>query len=229
VLRGRIFPREVRLTGYEIVDGNSDGRCTAGNAPPSVLLKVSLDSRALRGDATHLVTANHEPMIARACITFDEQYFAKSYSDWLRYRSKWRKFAPLIAALLLVAGSIVVVLSTRSRRFGVVLIAIGIGYLVDVLTYKRRWIRQRLNAGGSSSGCFDFHEDRMFVKSDSGEGYYLLSGFVACTTTGEGVFLYPQKDIYFYVPWDSIEPAEAIPKVRELLISRGELSRTGKA
>jgi hypothetical protein len=158
-------------------------------------------------------------MIASADFTLDRRYFENHYSDWIRFRSKFRKFAPLIGAALLILGGMLLFLP--KRHFGIAFIAIGIVYLIDVLTYGRRWVRQRLSAGGSSSAHVEFYEDRVFMKTDSGEGYYLLSGFIYCIPADQGVFLYPQKDISFYIPWNSIVPPESIPKVRELLVSRG--------
>jgi hypothetical protein len=72
-----------------------------------------------------------------------------------------------------------------------------------------------LHIGSSARG--------IFMKTERSEGDHQLPGFVDLTSADHGVFLYPQRDIYFYIPWDSIEPAEAIPKVRELLVSRAKI------
>ena len=164
-------------------------------------------------------------MIARARITYDEQYHRTFYSDWVRHRSKLRKFAPIFATILLLGGILLVYLSVekRSRVLGFCLVAIGIGYIIDVLTYEGRWARRRLRSGGSSSAQIDFYEDHIVMKTDRSEGNHQLPGFVDVTPTEKGVFLYPQKDISFYIPWASIEPAEAIPKVQELLVSKGKI------
>jgi hypothetical protein len=162
-------------------------------------------------------------MIARANITFDERYHRGFYSDWLRHRSKRRKFAPLFATTLLLAGILALCLAKHSRGLGFALVAIGVGYLIDVLSYRRRWIRQRMNAGGSSFAQIDFYEDRILMKTERSQGCHRLPGFVDVTATDRGVFLYPQTDISFYIPWDSIEPFDAVPKVRELLCAKGKL------
>jgi hypothetical protein len=163
-------------------------------------------------------------MIAQANITFDEQYYRTFYSDWVRHRSKLRKFAPLFASVIMLAGILLLCFATRSRASGIILVAISVGYSIDVLTYGRRWIRRRINAGGSSSVQIDFYEDRILMKTDRSEGYYQFPGFVDVTPADQGVFLYPQKDISFYIPWNSIKPAELIPKVRELLISKAKIA-----
>jgi hypothetical protein len=56
--------------------------------------------------------------------------------------------------------------SPKHRRLGFGLVAIGIGYVIDVLTYGRRWMRRRMSAGGSSSAQIDFYEDRIFMETD---------------------------------------------------------------
>src|SRR5262245_19892625 len=99
-------------------------------------------------------------MIARARITHDERFYRTFYADWVRHRSKFRKFAPIFATAFLLGGILLVCLGTgrRSRVFGFCLVAIGIGYVIDVLTYEGRWVRRRLRAGGSSSAHIEFHE-----------------------------------------------------------------------
>ena len=163
-------------------------------------------------------------MIAQAKLTFDEQYYRTFYSDWARHRSNLRKFAPIFATVIMLAGILLLCFATRSRALGIILVAISVAYSIDVLTYGRRWMRRRINAGGSSSVQIDFYEDRIFMKTDRSEGYYQFPGFVEVTLGDQGVFLYPQQDISFYIPWNLIEPAELIPKVRELLISKAKIT-----
>lgn len=163
-------------------------------------------------------------MIARANFTLDERYFRAFYADWVRHRSKVRSYWPIFATVVLLGGILMLCFPKRSRTPGYSLLAIGIVYLIDAVTYGRRWVRRRLRSGGSTTARFDFYEDRIFMKTERSEGDHQLPGFVDITSADHGVFLYPQRDIYFYIPWDSIEPAEAIPKVRELLISKGTIT-----
>ena len=114
-------------------------------------------------------------------------------------------------------------LREANPHFGFCILALGTGSVIDVLTYERRWTRRRLRAGGSKSARIELYEDHIFLRTNRSEGSYRLPGFVDVTATDRGVFLYPQKDISFYIPWASIEPAEAIPKVRELLLFKGRL------
>ena len=161
---------------------------------------------------------------AQANITFDEHYYETFYSEWLRFRCLRRKFG-LISAVAFTFGAVCLGFVPRLRNVGIALIIVGIGYLIDVLTYKRRWIRRRLSARGSPFVQIDFFEDRISMKSERSESVHQIPGFVDITAGARGIFLYPIKDISFYIPWISIEPADAVPKVRELLLSKGKINR----
>jgi hypothetical protein len=102
------------------------------------------------------------------------------------------------------------------RVLGSGIIGLGAFSLIDSLTYRSRWIKQRLQAGGSTSGQFEFHEDRIHIRTDSSEGHFLLSGFIDANPGQNGIFLIPQKGLSFYIPWSSIEPSESLPEVRSL-------------
>ena len=97
------------------------------------------------------------------------------------------------------------------------MIGFGIVFLLDALTYRARWIKKRLHAGGSKTCQFDFLDDRILMESDSSKGHFLLSGFIEMTHGRDGAFLIPQKGLSLYIPWHSVEPQEALPKVQALL------------
>ena len=156
-------------------------------------------------------------MIARSKVTFDDEYYSRYYSDWMRARSRFRKFAVPFGLLIVVIGLVLLAQFDGHRLLGLAVIGFGIFQLADSVTYRSRWIKKRLTAGGSRSGQFEFHDDRIHIKSDSSEGHFLLSGFVESTPSDHGIFLSPQKGLSFYIPWDSIEPPETLPRVRTLL------------
>ena len=54
-------------------------------------------------------------MIAHAILSFDKNYYAQYFSDWMRTRSKFRKFAPAIAVLIIASGSMVLVQADHLR------------------------------------------------------------------------------------------------------------------
>jgi len=159
-------------------------------------------------------------MIARSKLAFNEEYYAQYYSDWMRTRSSFRKFAVPLGFLIVVVGFVLLTQFEGHRYLGIVVIGFGIFLLVDALTYRSRWIKERLGAGGSKVGQFEFHDDRIHIQSDSSEGHFLLSGFVESTPSDHGIFLIPQKGISFYIPWESIDPPESLPRIRALLTKK---------
>ena len=159
-------------------------------------------------------------MIARANMSFDKNYYAQYFSDWMRTRSKYRKFAPTVALLIIATGIIVLTKAEHLIVVGSGIIVVGVFHLIDSLTYRSRWIKRRLQSGGSASGHIEFYEDRIHIRSDSSEGHFLLSGFIDATPSYNGIFLIPQKGVSFYIPWSSIEPSELLPEIRALLSKR---------
>ena len=168
-------------------------------------------------------------MIASSRLAFNEEYYAQYYSDWVRTRSRFRKFAVPLGVLLVVVGFVLLTQFEGHRYLGIAVIGFGIFHLIDALTYRSRWIKKRLAAGGSKAGQFEFHDDRIHIHSDSSEGHFLLSGFVEFTPSDHGIFLIPQKGLSFYIPWQSIEPPEALPLVHTLLTKRPNKPRLATA
>jgi hypothetical protein len=159
-------------------------------------------------------------MIASSTFAFNEEYYAQYYSDWMRTRSRFRRFAVPLGVLIVVVGFVLVTQFEGHGYLGIAVIGLGIFHLIDALTYRSRWIKKRLGAGGSKAGQFDFYDDRIHIHSDSSEGHFLLSGFVESTPSDHGIFLIPQEGLSFYIPWESIEPPEALPQVQALLTKR---------
>ena len=91
-------------------------------------------------------------MIASSKLSFNEEYYAQYYSDWVRTRSRFRKFALPLGVLLVVVGFVLLTQFEGHRYLGIVVIGFGIFHLIDALTYRSRWIKKRLSAGGSKAG-----------------------------------------------------------------------------
>ena len=168
-------------------------------------------------------------MIARSKLAFDEEYYAQYYCDWMRTRSRFRKFAVPLGLLIVMIGLVLLTRFGGYRYLGFAVLGVGVFHLIEALTYRSRWINERLVAGGSKNGQFEFHDDRIHIKSDGSEGYFLLSGLVESIPGDHGIFLIPQKGFCFYIPWESIEPREALPRVRALLIKTGQLCERAPA
>ena len=163
-------------------------------------------------------------MIARSKLTFDREYFAQYYSDWMLARSRFRKFAVPVGLLIIILGLILLTRFEGHRYLGLAVVGVGLFYLIDALTYRSRWIKKRLTAGGSKNVKFEFFDDRIRIQSDNSDGYILLSGLLESKETDRGVFLVPQKELSFYIPWESIEPREALPRVQALLAKTGRVA-----
>ena len=166
-------------------------------------------------------------MIARARVCFDEGYYKTYYADWLKYRSKSRKLGPAIAVLVLIAGAAGLALLPDYRLTGWVLTFIGSWELFRSLTHRRRWIKRRLGASSAESADFEIHQDRLEIRTPQSEGFYRWDAFQEVSKADHGVFLSPQKDSSFYIPWSSIEPASELDSVKDLISRRSSANQVG--
>lgn len=163
-------------------------------------------------------------MIAKAKFDLNKEYFEKYYIDWINTKSKFRKYSSFIGVVLIICGAFIMVIFDWTIYTGIIFITIGVTQLIDSLSYKTRWINKRLKSGISQKAVFEFFDDRLEIKSDNSEGHILLSGINNICLAKNGVFLSPQKDLSYYIPWKSLEPTEEIETVRNLLAKRTKVT-----
>jgi hypothetical protein len=160
-------------------------------------------------------------MIATAHVTFDVAYFELQYAEWLKHRSRYRKYSIWFAAAIFLCGVVIAITLQRTWFAGVVIAGAGIYELVVSATYKRRWVNARLpKQRDYQSVQFEFHPDSISSTSENGSGTMQLAGLAGFTAASHGFFLMPQMGVSLYIPRDSILPEESYSTLIQLLASK---------
>ena len=144
-------------------------------------------------------------MKAVAKISFDRNYFETFYSNWLDYRSRWRRYAIPFAIAFLIAAFAAAVLSPMpysAMAFPFVFVAVF--NMVDAATYKMRWIRKRLVSNAvDKTAELVFTDDDIRISSQNSEGTVKYAAFGSMNVTPNGIFLVPDSGVSIFVPRSS--------------------------
>ena len=160
---------------------------------------------------------NQLHMLATAHIVYDRQYFEILYDDWLQHRSVWRRYAIYASLTLLAAGLIMAVAAPRQWLVGAVFATFGVYETVSAVTYRRRWISERLLlARADKTVDLTFDETSVASVSVNGKSIMLFSGFVGFAAGTNGFFLIQDTGNSLYVPRLAVEPSS----VYETLVQR---------
>ena len=84
-------------------------------------------------------------MIATAHLTYDRSYFELQYDDWLRHRSKYRKYDIWFATALTVFCLVMAYTFQHQWLVGALFASAGVYEFMMAATHKRRWVNARVS------------------------------------------------------------------------------------
>lgn len=159
-------------------------------------------------------------MISTAHITFDRGYFELQYDDWLRHRSRIRKYEIWFAIALTLFGLAMAMTLRHQWLVGALFVLGGIYEFVMAATHKRRWVNARVSAvRDDKSVDLQFDTDSLTSTSANGTGTMRLAGFTGFTPASNGFFLIPDTGVSIYIPRATIDPPDSYSALTELLSS----------
>ena len=159
-------------------------------------------------------------MIATAHVIFDRSYFELQYDEWLRHRSRFKKYEIWFAVSLFLFGLVMAVAFQHQWLVGAMFASAGIYELVMSATHKRRWVNTRVSTvRDDKSVDLEFDTDSLTSVSVNGTGTIRLSGFTGFTPASHGFFLIPDTGVSLYVPRATIDPSVSYSALMELLSS----------
>lgn len=143
-------------------------------------------------------------MNAAASIKCDRQYFSAFYANWIAHRSRWRRLAIPVAITFFAMAVVALFLFPSLRIIAVGIVVAAIINLVDALTYKWRWVRQRLASfADDKTAEFTFTDDAVKISSPRSEGTTAYTTFDAISLTPDGIFPVPAHGRSVFVPRSS--------------------------
>ncbi|WP_168564972.1 hypothetical protein [Crateriforma spongiae] len=160
-------------------------------------------------------------MIATANVIFDRSYFELQYDEWLRHRSKFKRYEIWFAIALTLFGVTLAVAFQNQWLVGALFAAAGVYEFVMAATHKRRWVDARVaTVRDDKSVDIQFDTDSLTSMSANGTATMRLSGFTGFTKASKGFFLIPDTGVLIYVPRATIDPSDSYSSLVELLGSR---------
>jgi len=159
-------------------------------------------------------------MIATAHVTFDRSYYELQYDEWLRHRSRFKRYEIWFAVALTLFGARVALMFRDQWLVGAIFGSAGVYEFVMAATDKRRCVNARISTvRDDKSVDFEFDSDSLTTKSANGTATMRLSGFIGFTPASEGFFLIPDTGVSIYIPRATIDPFDSYPSLIELLSS----------
>lgn len=170
-------------------------------------------------------------LIAVAQIAVDRRYFEQSYDEWLRHRSKWKKYEVWLAVALTAFGGVLVALAPELWPVGALFATAGVFEFVLAATHRRRWIRARLaKVPAGSSVQFRFDEVSLTTVSRQGTGTLRLDALSRFTPGSQGFFLIGEDGFSMYIPRAAVEPGDSYPALTrhlQFVVGRSSLPTGG--
>ncbi len=127
-------------------------------------------------------------MNATARLNFDGDYFDLFYSEWLRYRSRYRRWAIPIALVLSGIG-IALAIWCSCVPLAVVIVAMGVADVAETLTYRKRWMGKIVQSQQSAWGEFAFLDSEVQIRSEYARGAIRYEGLQSAVATPHAIFL----------------------------------------
>ncbi|TVP95942.1 MAG: YcxB family protein [Planctomycetaceae bacterium] len=140
-------------------------------------------------------------MNAVASIDFDRDYFNAYYANWVRYRSRWRRFAIPIALSFVAVTALASFRLESHRPIAGGLFVFAALNLIDAITHRQRWIRQRLaSVAVDKFAKLTFNDDHLQILTTNTEGTVRYEAFGVVAVTPDGIFLVPDSGHSIFIP-----------------------------
>ena len=159
-------------------------------------------------------------MNVSAQVSFDRPYFEAVYSDWLAYRSRWRRYAAPFAVALTLAGVAVLWTFPHQRLFGLLVLFGGLYQICEAMTHRKRWIADRLKELPPDKILkISFHPEHIEMETPNSSSRLNIAALSDVVATPNGIFLIPQTGVSIYFPRASIDPSDAFLLLIESLVT----------
>jgi hypothetical protein len=155
-------------------------------------------------------------MNATASYEINREYFAESYSEWLLYRSRCRKWQRHIAVVLALGGAMLIFFSPL--YLGWVLLVIALIEGIEYYWYPARWVAQRMKTRSDRECIIEmrFEETGFYSKGPTSNGFVSWEGVRSVSETPKGLFFICDAGTSIYIPKRAIVPAEAVAEIARL-------------
>ncbi len=139
----------------------------------------------------------------------DDAYIQDYWNDWIKYRSKHRKWAIHYGIFLIVASLILLLLFPIGTNLHPLLlfgIFIGIAIIIWHFYDKAQWmklIKKAISYGEENTVIFS--RENLKIKGPTSNGEMIWKGIESIEKGELGFFLILQKGLSIYIPYHSLD------------------------
>ncbi len=130
----------------------------------------------------------------------NKEYYEEYYSEWLKYRSKLKKYEHIVGVSTILIGGILYLVNNSFYFITIGLLILGILMIYEFYSSKKKWLNERLKSK-SNNTYFKilFLNDEMQTFGKFGTSKlkwdYISNGII----TEKGLILIPEKGISIYL------------------------------
>ena len=146
----------------------------------------------------------------------DKNYYQEFYTEWLEFRSVFKKWEDKIGILCIVIGIMNYIFSHELFYFAFAFLFFGLFMIYEFYASKKKWMKSRLESNVNNKS-FTMIFDDYFVRSNGpftevkSKWDYFQKGI----ETPKGIFLIPENGISIYLQKKSFENQTHIRKIIE--------------
>lgn len=146
----------------------------------------------------------------------DKDYYEECYSEWLKFRSVYKKWENKIGVLSLFVALVIYLMDRELIYVSVGLIIFGMGMIYEFYVSKRKWMKDRLDSkinNNTVTMIFEDNQIQSFGPFTDVKGTWNF--YKNAIETEKGIFLIPENGIMIYLQRKSFENQEDIETVIE--------------
>ena len=155
-------------------------------------------------------------------VALSKAYYQEYYGEWLTFRSKRRKWQPLVGATLIVWGVLCAVIGKPTGNLALIpmlFVGAGIYELGQFYYAKWQWLRARADSRLENQRVrLIFTEQEIMHTGPFSKGELSWAGLRDVKETSKGIFLIPESGISIYVPKQAFESATQV----QVILSRAK-------
>jgi len=137
-------------------------------------------------------------------LTLDQGYLSESYDQIRRYGSSWYWIELVIGLLFIIGGLALFIYASWTTILPIALVGVGV---FEILFYKVKkffWLRKRASDKSANTEInLSFDDEGLETNSELSTAKLKWAGVEKCIQTPKGVIIWPQKEVYIYIPEDA--------------------------
>jgi hypothetical protein len=147
---------------------------------------------------------------------FDEDYYQEFYSEWIKYRSGFKKWEDKIGMLSISIAILVYLFSKDLLFVSVGLLVFGFLMIYEFYSSKKKWMKSRLESKvNNESVTMIFEDNQIQSNGPFTEMKSKWDFFNQAIETEKGIFLIPENGISIYLQKKSFENQSDIKRIIE--------------